>query len=292
MNEVIIKEYILKEYGIKINKIKLLRDVIGSVYLLEDPKLKFILKIYKKDTSIEVEKVVDVMNYIYQNNGPVPKIYLNKHHRQVSKFQDQSVVLFEYIEGIDVNPFKNQKEIIEAYENIQRIMKSYPKELPKTGKDYYINRYLRTLESIGYDPGKISSLKKMADSLFDATLKLSTGFTHGDYHTGNMILKQEKLIVFDFDACTSYSSLLDLVTCFDQTNFNKLAISDIAKTKVFLDKELHINIDEIDNCLAFIPIRHMEIISNILEAQGKSLSIDFYNQQYDWILEYCNYIKS
>lgn len=42
-----------------------------------------------------------------------------------------------------------------------------------------------------------------------------------------MINRENEIIIFDFDVVSIYSSLLDLVTCFESCDFNHLDINKI-----------------------------------------------------------------
>ena len=65
-------------YGIQVESIQLLREMIARVYLISSKQKKYILKQYRENTKINVNQMTLVMDFLYNKGSHVPKIYRNK----------------------------------------------------------------------------------------------------------------------------------------------------------------------------------------------------------------------
>ncbi len=278
-------------YFIKVLDVLPIRQVIGSVYKLITDQGHFVVKHYRHDTSIEVVKSIDVMDYLYRQNGPVPKIIKTKDQKNCLDTNQGKLVLFESIHGHNENNKPSQSLVIDLYRHLQSLMKDYTGALPQKGKAFYLDRFIDLLKSINFPHRKISELEEIGQCFYAELEDIDRGFVHGDYHSGNMIVDQnQRLVLLDFDACNHFVPWTDLVVYFDQTNFNRLRHSDIQDTIKIYEGINELSSMPLKQVLAFIPIRHYEIIATIIEAKGMSdVSLGFFDEQYKWLTTFYDF---
>lgn len=275
-------------YGIDIVDIELFRDMIGKVYHIQTQKCSYMFKIYRKSNIETAYSSLEVMRYIYEHQGPVPKVYLTQSRASRVKMKGEIGILFEYVIGEHADKTKHETQILTSISKIHQIMETYPHQLIKRDQTFFIDRYLDILKSAGFDNQKINEMKDMGIYFFNMVKKLHQGFYHGDMHTGNIIINpDDKAIMIDFDACGILSPLIDYMTYFDRTNFNQFHEKDLIETVNILKKQMFIDQISIKDMLAMIPVRHFEIIATILNAQGLSDDDNtFFEQQYQWVKQF------
>jgi Ser/Thr protein kinase RdoA (MazF antagonist) len=288
-----IKQIVQSKYKVIPTDIHLIRDMIGSVYKIQTSDLSYILKVYKRNTEIDVDYVIQVMDYLSKQGCPLPKIYKNIDNELITLVNQQYCVLFEFIEGETVKVTSHHPLILKTLNHILKEIQTFPITHSRKTSDFYIQRFIKQLKAIQYDSSKIKVLEQIGMSLFQQLSTIENEFIHGDFHTGNMILKNHLVYLFDFDACGDFHKEIDLMTICDKTHFNHLKEEDIHQSLIELRKYSSLNILDQYRLLAFIPIRHFEIIGTIIDAQGlESLSTDFCNQQFNWIQSFFNYYTS
>jgi thiamine kinase-like enzyme len=225
------------------------------------------------------------MSFLYEHGGSTPKINRTIDSDLLMHIDDEIGVLFDYIFGEHADKNKHEKLIIDSIKKMHEIMQTYPYHLEHRDESFYINRYLDILSNVEYDPEKIDELAYIGRFFFQQVEHLEKGFCHGDMHTGNLIIdKDSKAIIIDFDVCGYLSPLVDFVTYYDQTNFNKFNEVDVYKTINILENQHWIDSRMINYMIAMIPVRHFEIIATILDIKGyKDVKYAFYDEQYHWI---------
>jgi Ser/Thr protein kinase RdoA (MazF antagonist) len=174
-------------------------------------------------------------------------------------------------------------------------MRDYSGDLIRRGKEFYIDRFIRLLRALSYNPVRIDELVAYGDELWSRMKRLPLGFCHGDLHTGNMLqCEPGKYILFDFDAAARSFAVIDVATICDASNFNhfdegayNLTLRRFERFYAGYNQECTLSDGEINAIFDFIPIRHCELIATITECQGlTSLSTTFLDEQYDWLLRW------
>lgn len=289
-------------YDINVEKIKLHRDMIGYVFIVFDGKKEFILKISRPINKLKAFQSMEIMDFLFLNNYPVPKIYKTKIDKESYIKLDMPegisiACLLEFIKGYEPNINDNIERLGGHIGKLHSLMKKYPKKLISYNKEFYIDRFIKLLEVNNYDSDKIIQLKDYGKELWDYMQRLPKSFCHGDLHSGNMIENNENtFFLFDFDVASNTNSTIDVSTICNQTNFNFFSANDYDKTtKTFNEfysgyvKETDLSYYEIKAIYHFIAIRHYELIATISEVKGiKDNSIEFLNQQYNWLMNWRN----
>jgi Ser/Thr protein kinase RdoA (MazF antagonist) len=288
-----LKQSIEDAYKINILDIKLYRDMIGKVYHIKTKGKSYIFKIYRSSQKETALNSLQILTYLYQQKGPVAKIYLTKSNQSYIDINNELGVLYDYVNGNHADKIKNEALILDATNKMHDIMKSYPYQLIKRDQSFYIDRYIKILEDVHFDEHKINHLKDLGYYFFNQILHLPKGFCHGDLHNENIIINQDhKAIIIDFDVSGYLSPLIDYMTLYDQTHFNKFNKDDVFKTIEILNKLSIIDQDMITYMLAMIPVRHYEILATILNMQGlDQVNLNLFEEQYDWISQFYDAYK-
>ena len=285
--EKIVYKGLENEYGIIAKDINLIRDMIGTVYLVRTKEDKFVLKLYRETHDVDIETISNIMGYLAEQNCPVPKLIKTKTGHSISNIHNRKGMLMTYITGDKCDPNRDHQKIIATYNIIQQTVKTYHQTIPIHNERFYLDRFLNILKQSNYHHKKIDILRKIGYHLFNSLSVLPKGFTQGDYHSGNMIISNEKLYIVDFDACGQVYQLLDLSVAFEQTNFNVFKEEDMIASLTILRDIDFIKDDYLQPLLAFSAIRHYEIIATILETKGYDQSDHaFFDEQYEWIKHY------
>jgi|GEM_PF-1644492 len=283
----IIKAHIENAYGLCVMDIALERDIIGSVFFVRCKDQDLIFKLYQEDTSIDIDETIKVLTYLSENAFNVPKIIKSKHLESYTSLQKRKGILFEYVDGSAVSIQDDQEEIIKLFRQLNDCMRNYPNPISKRSYSYYVSRFINLLKHVDFPMKKVDEIESSTRKMYTSMKSLKRGFCHGDFHTGNMIKKNNEIYLLDFDACHIESSYLDLLTVFDQTDFNRYNQKDLLKTYDYLKSIDDLKSVDVMSLLAFIPIRHCEIIANIIQAGNEKVIEDsFAEEQYQWIMAF------
>lgn len=275
------------EYNIKCNSINHVRTMIGRVYKVTTFDCEFLIKWYRPHHREMALSSLQVQRFLANTTNLVPKVYLTQSGEPYTILEGGILVLMEWIEGREVTS-EDRHLVLKTYQDIHNAMTRYPNHLPRGTSEYYYKRYIELMKDSRYDIDKISEIERIAQQLFDIVRTLPKGYCHSDFHTGNMIVRQQQVIVFDFDASHMCTPYIDLITYLDETNFNSFRLEDLIATRQALRQHLSPEISTQD-VLAFLPLRHMEIIPNIINAQEtKLVTPAFLEEQYHWIRSFYN----
>jgi Ser/Thr protein kinase RdoA (MazF antagonist) len=284
-----ITDALTDHYNLNIRSVLLVREMIGLVYLVECENDKYIFKLYREDTKIDVVSKTRIMNHLYSDGVKLPKIFVTNTKACYIKINHGIGVLFEYIDGDKLVGGDKDNLVLKEFTKMNSSIDNYNGKIVSAKKEFLIERYIKHLINIKYDKNKVDRLKNITYKLYESTQTLAQGFCHGDFHSENMIYKNGHIYLLDFDACRLQSSCIDLLVYFDKTNFNHYRYEDMVGTAKVLRDLGCLNSIDLKALMAFLPVRHCEIISTIIEAKGsKDISLSFYDQQFEWISNYYN----
>lgn len=271
-----------QNYGIDVVSINHIRTMIGRVYKVETPNRSLVVKWYQPHLNKMAIYAVQVQQYLSTTTSVVPMLHLSLLQEPYILLEGGVFIVMDYIEGREVTKLDFDL-VLDAFNQIQAAMKKYPFPLHKGNEEYYYKRYLKLMYDSSYEPQKISEIASIAKELFQAVNRLEKGYCHSDFHTGNMLVANQRVFIFDFDASHIWTPYIDLVTYVDQTNFNTFRAEDLDATTKLLKQSIPMDVS-FQDVLAFLPIRHMEIIPNILDAEeNHRLEQPFMDEQYQWI---------
>lgn len=290
---------IQKKYQCKFDNIKLIRDMIGQVYLLERNSERYVFKLFRKDYSNQAIQSVEIMNYLYKKGYPVSRI-INTSDEElyyISKTEERIGVLYEYIDGIEPDINVYVESLGKLIGEMRSIMEGYSSNIVHHRKEFFIDRYIKILDKMEYEEkGKFIEHGR---KLWNRVKDLPEGFCHGDLHTGNMLIDNNyKITLFDFDASTKANPTYDVSTLCDMTDYFNLSDANFYdgyyKTQIMLERFLKgynkyysMSDKEIKAVFDFIAIRHFDIQATIIESQGLNcVNKSFVNEQYQWLMKW------
>lgn len=293
-----ILDQLSKEYGCKFEDIHLLRDWIGQVYIVKAENRRYILKIFRKQHSIAAKQSASVMNFLKENDFPVPEIRktLSGESSFLTAEDSRVAVLYEYIEGTEPDRDQNLKILGELSGRMRKIMEQYPGELFHRDEKFYIERYISLLSEMRYEGS--DQFQEHGRKLWNRVKGSAVGFCHGDLHTGNMLMKNNQIILYDFDACGIAHPVYDIATLCDGTdyfdlsdrNFEKGIIKTKENAAEFLcgySKYYDLNENELRALFEYVALRHYDIQATIIDCRGLNcVDNDFLDNQYKWLLKW------
>jgi Ser/Thr protein kinase RdoA (MazF antagonist) len=283
MQDIFIKA-ITQHYNIQINHYKRHRHMIGDVYFINTNQSDCVVKIYKPKLKAMAEKSILVMHYLSSQKGPVPKVILTKESKPFIEVNNHLMFLTKRIKGEEVHKIEDEYQINQCHRDFLSLMGHYKGDLITRNQTYYVERFIELLNKKAYPNEKRFEMKEMGDYFYDQIKYLPKGICHGDFHTGNLIKYENQIYLLDFDAVAYFSSHIDLITMNDLTDFNQYRKEDLFQTIKRLNQMIPENSYLIKPLMAFIPIRHFELIATIAHANGlESMTESFLNQQYDWV---------
>ncbi len=288
-----------ESYLIGINQIALHRDMIGRVYFCRGGASRYVLKLYRCHHTENALNSISVLQYLRDNGYPVVSIvptYTGEMSIMLDTPEGRCVgILYDYVLGVEPVIETDIANIGAQIGRLHEIMKRFPCRLPKRGKEFYVDRYVSILKEVEYSPPRIVKLEELGGRLWKRMELLPRSFCHGDLHSGNMIQTHSgDYVLLDFDVASQAHSIIDVATlcdCTDFNNLNSLAYdSTMQRTAEFhqsYSKISTIGQTEIDAIVAFIAIRHYEIIATILSCEGlQGVSRPFLDEQYEWLLQW------
>lgn len=290
---------IQKNYQYNFDNIKLIRDMIGQVYLLERNSKRYVFKLFRKDYYDQALQSVGIMNYLYKKGYPVSRIIntLDEELYYISKIDERIGVLYEYIDGIEPDLNMYVESIGELSGKMRLIMEGYSSNIVRHKKEFFIDRYIKILDKLEYEEKEKYS--EHGRKLWDRVKDLPEGFCHGDLHTGNMLIDNNyKITLFDFDASTKANPTYDVATLCDMTDYFNLLDANFYngydKTQIMVERFLKgyskyysMSDKEIMAVFDFIAIRHFDIQATIIESQGLNcVNNDFIKNQYQWLMKW------
>lgn len=280
-------------YGNGFKQINLIRDWIGQVYEVTNGNKRYIAKVFRKEYTRQALQSVEVMAYLKDNNFPVPDIITTLNGYRYFVFNNQIVVLYEYITGECVDKESSLYNIGKQAGWMRKSMESYVGEVADHGYDFFINRYLNVMKMKEYHG--INKFSELGNYLWEKIKELPRGFIHGDLHSGNMIQNKNEIVFFDFDASAIASPVYDIATICDATdyfdlssdNFEKGFIQTQENVTEFLkgyERYFNLSVEEKKAIYKFIAIRHFDIQATIIECQGLAcVDEQFLDEQYLWL---------
>ncbi len=114
-----LKEVIIKKYCLRVNKIEINDESTdGNVYIVHSNDNKYVLKVY--DSFEHAISMVDIHNYLSNNDISVPKILKNSDDKFITNFDKKYLVLYSFLPGVQLRDYVSDNDI---YKNIAKSVK-------------------------------------------------------------------------------------------------------------------------------------------------------------------------
>jgi Ser/Thr protein kinase RdoA (MazF antagonist) len=285
----------LKEiYPKDFKNIALHRDMIGYVCMVNDPRNKYILKLFRGSDTQQAKQSIEIMSYLEIEGFPtahiIPTADGSSHFIYDFKGEDRVGVLYEYIDGTTPDKGTDIIAIGRQTGKLHRMMNDSPLFLSCHDKPFFIDRYIHCLRKMNYQ--RINEFEEYGDRLWNRVKNLPRSLCHGDYHTGNMILNSRgEYVLFDFDAASNAFSMYDIAIFCDMTNYFKLSEHEYEDTRYMLEEFrkgysefITLSDQELTAIYSFIAIRHYEVQATIIESLGiECIDMKFVDDQLEWL---------
>lgn len=261
-------------FPIKFDRIELIRDMGSTSYTAFSGNNKYFLRAIKSALYNTAVIGADIQLFLQNQGFSVPHIILTNNKLPYVKNEDMLLILYGFIEGTDCDPEQDAEAIGGLVGRLHQIMKTYPGELVKRDKRFYIERYLEILQKKGYP--RINEYVEYGNALWDKIKDLPRGYCHGDMYCGNIRKDSEgKLYIHDFDtSCEGFPMYDPTLICdmteyfkFDKRNFersNKVLSRFVSEYK----KYNTLSPSELDAFHALVAVQHFSTQATIMEIFG------------------------
>ena len=209
MNDNNLEETIKTNYEILINNITKNSDSTdGNVYLIESENSKYIFKIYN---SLEhTQSMKKLHNFLNENNFYVPKIIPTKNKEYYIKYNDNYIVMYSFLEGIQL------KNIIQTVDN--KTISKLAKEIRRM-HELTENLSLK-LTTIDFNIGKEFNRKSIL---------------HFDLTKDNIFINKDIIGFIDFDDAKFGPSVYDVAITISLLFLSKSRGAELDKVKIFIE---------------------------------------------------------
>lgn len=293
-DETQILDLLNSHYPMHFDQIEFVRDSGCMAYTFYTSDAKYFLRITKPaflDTAI---KSLDIHLFLQKEDFSVPKILFTKENSpsiKVTKDQNSYFyILYEFIDGSEVNPEKDAKSLGAFVGKLHHTMKHYPGQLVKRDKSYYIDRYIQILHTKNYP--KIDAFAQYGEALWERVKDLPYGYCHGDLYTGNILKSTNgQLYLLDLDTfCEGFIMYDPALICnrTDYFNYKENGYSETEKVyNEFLSEYIKYNSlnNEHLHCIYdLLVLYHFALQATIIELFGLDCVDEaFFDNQLDWL---------
>jgi Ser/Thr protein kinase RdoA (MazF antagonist) len=273
-----------QQFNVRIQDTTFIRGQIGRVYQVTTDQGAFALKWYRAGWDTVARQSAEVMAHLNKTTAYAPVLRRTTTNDVVATMDGTSVVVWEWVTGKDVDKEIDATALHDLWYGVNDTMADMEAALPKRTLPEHVERYLACLREIDWSPTRTEQLRQWSRQWIEAVERLPSGFQHGDFHSGNVLRTDNGLVLLDFDACGLGSPLVDMATMYDAIPFHDCTDEGIETTLREWDRRFHPDPVWIDGLLAALPLRHMEIIANILLVHGVSeRNQDLFDKQYRWM---------
>lgn len=285
----ILKEQYQKEF----TGIEVIRDWIGKVYLVQLAEQKYVLKLFWHIDREAAIQSIEIMTVLRQAGVQVPKIYTTRSGSSYFEYDRKTAVLYEYVEEKEFEKREYLSIIGEYAGRMRRTMEESKVDVCRHGEEFFIQRYLKILREKNYP--KVSQFEEIGHVLWNQVKDLPIGFIHGDFHDGNLFLRNGEIVAYDFDAAALASPMYDVATMCDATDYFSLREDNFIRGKAETQKNVELFLDgyqkyckvdskEKNAIFTFIAIRHYDIQATIIETLGiDCVDNEFLEKQLEWL---------
>ena len=173
---------------------------------------------------------------------------------------------------------------------LHREMIDYRGELVKRDRDFYLGRYLATLERKAYP--RVEAYRTMAEAIWEKAGNLPMGYCHGDLYRGNIRKGTDgKLYVHDFDTSCWGLPMYDVALICDRTDYFHFQEENFDRSQALLARflttyreEHPLGNEEAAAFPALIALQHFSTQATIMELFGmESFSHQDMDEQLLWL---------
>lgn len=294
MNESEILDFLEENYPIAVRSVEFLRDSGSVAYTVYGEDEKYFLRITKPTYYETAMSSLDIHLHLQSKDCNVPKIIFSKNGNACvpfgKKVEKSYAVLYEFLEGEEVNPKQDAEEIGRLLGKFHNVMAGYTGELQEPGKEFFVERYLDTLRKKNYK--RVQEYVSCGNELWESLKDLPRAYCHGDMYCGNIHKTADgNLYLLDFDTSCRGFSMYDLVLIANRTDYFEYKEDGYRNTKeVFLRvlseyrKIREVTEAEIGAFYKLMALYHFSLQATIVEIFGLDcIDEAFIDRQLDWL---------
>lgn len=280
-------------YPIKFERIEPMRDMGSTTYMVFSGKSKYFLRVIKPVFFNTAIVGADIQVFLQNQCFPVPCILLTNQQSPYVKNEDLLMILYEFIEGSDSDPEQDADAIGALVGRLHQTMITYPGELVKRDKHFYIGRYIDILQKKGYP--RINEYMAYGDALWEKIENLPRGYCHGDMYDGNIRKASDgKLYIHDFDTSCEGFPMYDATLICDVTNYFVFDPCNYDKSNEVLSrfvpeykKHNALSQMELDAFHDLIAIQHFSTQATVMEIFGiDCIDEEVMDSQLEWLYQW------
>lgn len=289
-------EEILDKYSIgKYKKFKHMKWALGNtVYILETTKGKFVLKILEMANLNYLKYQIKLINFLRERKIPVQKIIKTNNNNFFLKYNGKRILLLKFIEG--KTPKALSDKLVKDIANKMGLMHKHFLKLKLHGEHIWkkdhafkkLDKNLKKVNEFNFNEEENNLLKDMRK--IDRK-KLRKSVVHGDCHSVNLLIKDDKLkSIIDWDDAHEDYLIYDLSTFIMHSFVRKTKVNK-KQIKIFLieyQTKIKLNEEEKKALYFFIKQRFLAVIEWVSDQMEnhKDLAKDLQKDRKDDIKQY------
>ena len=273
-NKISMKSFILQKLFKEKISVENIKEIVGGAgdnkyFLIKHPKLykennlliftnneNYIIS-YSPENSKKNSNYMKIRKILNKEEIIIPKLYYQDKNETFLILEDCGEVITKFIN--EDKDFTLQKTIIDILIKFQNIkddtIKEYPKDLIYSEIKIFLDIFLKEFLKVKLSNKEIEYLEKLFNEISDNLFNLQTKvICHKDFNTSNILYKNNKLYIIDFQSSYKYSRFYDLISFLadDRIDFNKeyynKGLDYYLKMKNIKDNQDNIN-NEIKFCI-------------------------------------------
>lgn len=231
-----------RAYSLEIDRIYLYREMGGSIYYVSTKSRdRFVLKVYKAYHTAVAVQAADVMEYLEGNGFPVAPIVKNRDGGLLTAVSmpecECLAALHPFVDGHHPDVGESIQSIGRLAAELHEAMKTYPRPLTRCSRQVHIDDFIAFMtEHFGARESDIRELEEYGHTVWERVENLPAGFCHNDFHNHNMILQDQRIVLFDFDTASVGHPMFDVASICDRTDFWKVTPDDVDSTLTYLEQ--------------------------------------------------------
>ena len=279
-----------RHYSIAFDALEMLRDGGSAANAVFSGGDKYFLRVIKPAFFDTAAMGADVQVFLQGKGFPVPPIIFTKDNKPYVRANDGLLILYEFIEGGEAEPEHDAEAVSELVGRLHHEMKSYPGELIKRDKHFYIGKYIDILKEKQYP--KVDEFQAYGNALWGKIKDLPRGFCHGDMYCGNVHKTPDgSFYVLDFDTSCEGFPMYDIALFCNKTDYFDYDERGYGQSKEVLSRFLpgyfrHDSLSqaEIDVFYDLLALYHFALQATIIEMHGLDcVDNAFLDNQLDWL---------
>ncbi|KAI4453054.1 histidine triad hit protein [Holotrichia oblita] len=193
-------------YGLQVNDLKLIDSHFGTkIFLMETSTGKYIIKTIPLNGG-SIEKEGYITEFLYNNGISVARLLKTKNNMYHVETNEYKFHIQEFIEGetlkVNTAPDWFLKKSALVLGKINCVLSKYDELDINFGKDFFTES--------NANEERIKHLKRISAFNID-TDKLTYSNSHGDYHIGQIITRNEELTVIDWTSACKLPLCLEVI---------------------------------------------------------------------------------